>query len=394
MIIGLVTSVIITRNLGPEGRGIFAMTVIIGAIGVQIGNLGLHGSNTFYVAKNPDTLPSLLGNSILISIVLGSLLVGVAALFFFFYPELAPAQGSLLYLGLVWIPPGLAYLLIQNLLLGIQEFHTFNKIELFSKFVFLLLVGLIIFFNISSVTTIFTGSLIALVLSLAWSLRMIYPFLAHRISLSYSMFKRSIHYGIKSYLGSLFAFLLLRIDLLMVNEILGKEEAGWYDISVILAEMIYVLPIVVFTILFPKLCAMENIQNKWQLTKDVGAVLMVAMGIISVLIWFLAGPIIEILYGEAFLAAASVFILLVLGKSVICMSQVFGNFVASINVPWTAIPFGFLLVLINIQLNLIFIEHYGMIGAALASIICFSLLIPFNFYYCAKYLRHQTSPNS
>ncbi|MCH7501402.1 MAG: polysaccharide biosynthesis C-terminal domain-containing protein [Nitrospinae bacterium] len=53
-----------------------------------------------------------------------------------------------------------------------------------------------------------------------------------------------------------------------------------------------------------------------------------------------------------------------------------------------------LIVLINIQLNLIFIEYYGMIGAALASIICFSLLIPFNFYYCAKYLRHQTSPGS
>jgi len=391
MAIGLVTSVIITRSLGPEGRGIFTMTLIIGTIGVQIGNLGLHGSNTFYVAKNPSILPTLLGNSILISLVLGSVLVGAGACFFFFYPDLAPTQGYLLYLGLLWIPPGLAYLLIQNLLIGIQEFHLFNKIELITKISLLLLAGLIIILKIDSVLTFYECTIFTLLLGLTWSLWKFRPYLSHRITLSLSMFKRGINYGIKSYLSCLFSFLLLKIDLLMVNDILGKKETGWYDISVILAEMIYTLPIVVFTILFPKLCAMDNIHDKWALTKSVGAVLLVAMGSITIAIWLLANPMIDVLYGQAFLPAASVFILLMAGKCVVCMNQVLGTFLASVNVPWTAIPFGFLLVLVNIQLNLILIEPYGMIGAALASIICFSLLIPFHYYYCAKYLRSQNS---
>ena len=394
MAVGLITSIIITRSLGPEGRGIFAMTLIIGSLGIQIGNLGLHGSNTFYVAKNPGTLPSLLGNSILISMVLGSLFIGLGILFFSFYPDLAPVQGDLFYWGLLWIPPGLAYLLIQNLLLGIHEFHAFNKIELFSKITLLLLVGFIIILKVDSVTTFYMVCFFTLLLSLAWSLWKISPFLSHRISLSFSLFKRGLNYGAKSYLGSLFAFLLLKIDLLMVKEILGNKEAGWYDLAVILAEMIYILPIVVFTIVFPKLCSMENLQDKWKLTKNMGVILMGAMGTIFVAIWFLAHPIIRILYGEDFLNAVPIFILLVFGKSIICMSQIFGNFVASINVPWSAVPFGFVLVLINIQLNLMFIEHYGMMGATFASIICFSLLIPFNYYYCSKYLRGQTSPSS
>jgi len=34
------------------------------------------------------------------------------------------------------------------------------------------------------------------------------------------------------------------------------------------------------------------------------------------------------------------------------------------------------------------IGKYGMAGAAVSSIICFALLIPFNMYYSFKYLRN------
>lgn len=39
--IGLMTSVIVTRALGPEGRGLYGVAVTVGAIGVQFGNMGL-----------------------------------------------------------------------------------------------------------------------------------------------------------------------------------------------------------------------------------------------------------------------------------------------------------------------------------------------------------------
>ncbi len=62
--IGFATTVIISRTLGPSGRGLFAVAAAIGAIGIQFGNLGLHASNTYYVAKDRELLPVLVGNTL------------------------------------------------------------------------------------------------------------------------------------------------------------------------------------------------------------------------------------------------------------------------------------------------------------------------------------------
>ena len=52
--IGLVSAVIVARLLGPQGRGIYAVAAATGALGVQFGNLGLHTSNIYFVARDPQ----------------------------------------------------------------------------------------------------------------------------------------------------------------------------------------------------------------------------------------------------------------------------------------------------------------------------------------------------
>ena len=385
--IGLTTSILVTRSLGPEGRGLFAMTVAIGALGVQFSNLGLHSSNTFYVARDRSFLPSLLGNSMAVSFGFGSLVALLAGLFFFIFPSLAPVQGALLIAGLVWIPLGLAYLLSQNLLIGIQEFRANNKIELYSKIFYVSLIGLLILWGSVSPLTVFLGSFIALGLSFAWAFQLLKQHSHHSPSLSRPLFNRGLRYGFKAYMGSLFAFLLLRVDLLMINEILGAQEAGFYDLAVNLADMVYILPNVVATILFPKLSALGNMRDKWSMSRNTGIVLLTLMSAICIILSFMAHPLVELLYGNVFLPSASIFIILMGSKLIITANHIFSNFIASIHVPWTAVPYGLFLCLLNIALNLILIKHYGMTGAAMASVVCFGLLIPFNFYYSRKYLK-------
>lgn len=387
IIIGLTTSILVARSLGPEGRGLFAMTVVVGALGVQFGNLGFHSSNTFYVARDRSLLPPLLGNGMAVSFGFGSLVALLAGLFFFFFPDLAPVHGTLLIIGLAWIPLGLAYLLSQNLLIGIQEFRVNNKIQLCSKIFYVALIGLLILWNSVSPFTVFSGSFIALGLSFIWVFQKLRQHSHHSISLSKSLFARGLRYGFKAYMGSLFAFLLLRVDLLMINEMLGSKEAGFYDLAVNLANMVYILPNVVATILFPKLCALKNTRDKWIMSRNTGIILIIMMFVGCLALSLIAHPLLGFLYGSAFLPSAFIFIILMGSKLVITANHLFSNFIASVHVPWTAVPYGGFLCLLNIGLNLIFIKQYGMAGAAAASVICFGLLIPFNFYYSRKYLR-------
>ncbi len=59
ILLSLATGVIIARTLGPEGRGFFAMAMLVGAMGVQLANLGIHSSNTLYVSRDNNFLSPL-----------------------------------------------------------------------------------------------------------------------------------------------------------------------------------------------------------------------------------------------------------------------------------------------------------------------------------------------
>ena len=128
--IALVTSVLLARILGPEGRGLFAVAAAIGSLGVQFGNLGLHASNTYSVARDNRLLPALVSNTLVVSLLFGSLFGVLTYLVFTLRPEWAPLGPLLLVLSLGWVPFGLAYLLLQNLFLGIHDVRNYNKVEL------------------------------------------------------------------------------------------------------------------------------------------------------------------------------------------------------------------------------------------------------------------------
>lgn len=392
--LSLVTSILVARTLGPEARGLYALALTIGMIGVQLSNLGLHSSNTFQIAKHPELMPSLLGNSLAVSFIFGNLCAVTAGVMFYLFPDLAPIQGLLLFLALSWIPFGLAFLLTQNLLVGIQEIRTFNKIELINKVTSILLILLIIALNWTSAESIFSAALAAMIFCFILMTKKLTKHLPRRPHLSFPIFKRNISYGIKSYLGSLITFLLLRIDLLMVDRMLGKKETGFYDIAINLSEMVYLFPLVVSMILFPKLCALQDNREKWKLSKNVGKVLLIVMFLLCGLTALAAHPVVEILYGKAFLPSVSVFIILVISKFIVSINSIYSNFVASVHVPWSMIPFNVFVLSINVILNLILIDQMGVIGAAISSVISFSLLIPFHYYYTMKYLNPEHNPSS
>jgi O-antigen/teichoic acid export membrane protein len=392
--LGFVTSVVIARTLGPEGRGMFAMAMTIGILGTQLTNLGLHGANTYYVARDTNLLHALLGNSLIVSFTLGTVISLLAGLFFWAYPSLAPIHGVLLLMALTWAPLGLAYLLLQNLLLGVDDVRAYNRIELTTKLFYFGLLGVIILFNQVTPEIVFSGALIALFIRFAWSYFSLSARINHAVSCSINLFRKSMRYGVKSYFGSLFSLFLFKIDLLMINNMLGTKEAGYYDIAINLAQIVFILPEIVSIILFPKLCAIETTIEKWKIARQTGYWLAGIMLVICGLAALFAKPAIEILFGSPFLPSLLPLLILIICKYILALNLIFNNFIVSIHIPWTSIPFSFCLVILNIFLNLTMIERYGMAGAAWATTISFGILILFNMFYSYKYLFSNKVPDA
>src|SRR5437879_8397491 len=223
------------------------------------------------------------------------------------WPKLAPIHGKLLFLALASVPAALLYQLMQGLLLGVNEVRAYNKIEYSSRVLTLLLVCILAFAHFRAVEPVFAVTLLSAIFGFGWALLRLRKVSTLPPTLSFTVFRQSIGVGLRAYLIAFFGFLVLRIDLLMVKYMLGATEAGYYSISQVLAENTMMLPVVIGSLVFPKLSAMEEREEKLRLANKavlVTAALMLPVVVIAALV---AAPVISAAFGGRFLPAASPF---------------------------------------------------------------------------------------
>ena len=365
--IGLVTTVAVARALGPEGRGLYAVATAVGALGVQFGNFGLPASNTYYLSQDRSLLPRLVGNSLLVSGVVGGL--GSLAAWFLFstHPELSPVHGTLLKLSLAWVPLGLCFLLMQRLNLGLYAVRSYNKTEVINRGCGLVLIGLVIVFRRISPAMVITANLVALIVGCSWALRNMRPYLSTFPRPSWALLQQHLGLGTKAYLITALSFFHMRIALLMVKYILGPQQAGYYSVASGLGDYILMLPGVIALILFPKLSAVISFPEKLRQAKK--AVLGTALALVPLLILagVLAKPAVRILFGSAFVPATDAFIWLTPGIFALGIEVASVQFLNSLGYPKILIGLWASTILVDALLNLWAIPHFGIRGAALVT---------------------------
>jgi O-antigen/teichoic acid export membrane protein len=372
--VGFAVTVIVSRALGPSGRGLFAVATAVAAIGVQFGNIGLHASNTYYVAKDGALLPVLIGNTLVVSFGIGGTAALVGWMLDATWPQLLPVHGTLLLLALGSIPFSLALLLLQNLLLGINQVRAYNGIELTSKVLGLVLLGLLILSGRINPEVMFGATIAGSMFSFLWVLLKLRGLLRGPVFVSLAVFRQHVGLGVKAYLIAFFGFLVLRIDLVMVKYMLGTQAAGHYSISETMAENMLTLPIVVGTILFPKLAGMADNKQKLRLTRKAAFVAAALMAPLIVTASVLAKPMIQLVFGKSFLPAVLPFIWLMPGTFLLGVETVIVQYLNSLGFP-RVIAYSWLLVTAsNIGINLWAIPAYGIVGAAVVSTISYALI--------------------
>jgi O-antigen/teichoic acid export membrane protein len=376
LLFGLATSIIVIRTLGPAGRGEYAVAVTISMIGIQLANLGLHASNTWAVSRDPSLRSALVVNSLIFSVTLGGAAAGIVALVALVAPDIFDLPPQLLVLGLAAIPVGLAYLFLQNLALGIGALRAYNLIELAIRGAGLLVLAIVavvamldpttaVGINLAIITSGFVLMLVALVRVGPTQLR---PRL--------DLFREHLSYGIRGYLAALFSFLVLRSDIVVVQAFRGSSEAGLYSAAVTLAEVVYLGPVVIGSLLFPRLAAMTSDRVRQRRTTT--ALLVATIGIVAtvaLVVGLIAAPIVTTLFGEAFDPATSPFIWLLPGVVMLSGYTIVANYFAARGMPTIAFAapaagFG-----VNLMANLLLVPGLGMIGASLASTVAYALML-------------------
>lgn len=139
LFIGVITSVILARVLGPEGRGIYALAVLLPSLIVTFGNLGIGPATVYYVARGEFRREEILGNNILLSIGIGGagILAGLMVVHFSreaLFPNVPPAY---LLLALALVPGEIFFSYVNYVLLGAQRIKEFNYRQVLQSTLFL-----------------------------------------------------------------------------------------------------------------------------------------------------------------------------------------------------------------------------------------------------------------
>ena len=136
-----------------------------------------------------------------------------------------------------------------RLLIGLQRMRAYNAIDLTTRILAVLLVASTALLGMVRPELVFALIQATVVLSVVWCYVRLREQFATPASPSRETLRGGLGYGIKAYLGSLFAFLVLKSDVLLVSYLRGPVETGYYSIAVGLADILLMLPAVIGTVL-------------------------------------------------------------------------------------------------------------------------------------------------
>ena len=73
--LGFVASIILARVLGPEGKGIYALIVLVPALMLNLGSLGIEVANVYFTGSKQYQIKDIVSNSFLCGILISSILI-------------------------------------------------------------------------------------------------------------------------------------------------------------------------------------------------------------------------------------------------------------------------------------------------------------------------------
>lgn len=374
-VLGLGTSIIIARVLGPEGKGIYSLAILLPSLLINFGNLGISQASVFHIAKKTYSPEELLGNNVLLSFLLGiaGFFIGSLIILLFSDSLFAGVAKGYLFLALFLIPLQFFFLLVNSLLLGLQRIKEYNLIIISQSFMFLVLLALFLFVPKFGIELAISANILSYLLGLAVLFYLTKKIIGvFHLFFSGSYLRDAFRYGFKVYLGNVILFLHYKIDLFLLNIFLNPTAVGFYSVSTALAEKIWVVSQSAGLVLFPRVSSETDERRLKEFTPIVCRNVLLITLIGAILLFFLGQLLIVFFYSQKFSASVLPFQILLIGATTMSGWRVLANDLYGRGRPELNIYISLASVILNIALNVLWIPRFGISGAASATSISYT----------------------
>ncbi len=372
-----ITTIILTRVLGPTGKGIYSLTLLIPGILFTFGNLNIGLANSYFVGSKKYTIQDVVSNSLFLAIVFSfiSTLIFLGIFQFnFFQKFIYSNQISPFYLWILVlsIPISLLLAFFRGVIGGKGEIINSNKTRILENAISLIAVIVFLLILKGKIFGAVISNVLAGVGACLLSLFFVKKMAKIRFSLNKSLLKQSVIYGGKVTLANSFSFLNYRSDVFFLAFYLTPAAVGFYSIATGVAEQLFMISGTIASVLFFQVCSSSSSEAN-DFTSKISRHTFLIMLISSLMLLLLATPLITIVFGSSFLPSVKPLILLLPGIFAFGIGGVLAADLSGRGKPEFAVYSSFACLVIDTILNFALIPRWGVSGASIASSISYSV---------------------
>lgn len=383
IVLGAITSIIVARALGPTGMGYVAYIILVFTLIGDFGHLGLNNSTMYFMKRG--AVPS--GHLFSVNLTaLGLIFMAFSAMVLIIRGTgLALQAYSYPYIlgGLVFVISDLFFTNLHSWYVGDERIRESNrKIILVFLLKSALILALWLTKTLSPLSFFVTGVLGMLLNALLLGFRVGQSYAP---ALDFGLLKAEFSYGGVLWLGAIFSFLHFRADQFMIKEMIDVRALGVYSIAVMLAELLFLVPVSVSSALLGKL---YNTSEPAAARSIMGRTLKLTLYICGALA-LLGIPLsllIPLVYGKAYAGAVSSVMVLLGGAVFASIAKVGMQYFFTLGRPKVHLYTTLITLIVNIALNFLLIPRWGILGAAVASSVSY---LGYGLFYLALFIYRE-----
>lgn len=379
--LGLLTTIIIARVLGPEQNGIIASLSVYPSLFMTIGSLGIRQSTTYFIGKNIYS-----DNQIKTAIAqiwfFTTIVSCVVCYFLMTYFSNAGHNLTYVFLTILPIPFSLFITYNSGIFLGKNQIQAFNRINWIPIFITFLGVCLLVYYfplGISGyLIAVVAGHLVVFVL-LFFKNKFI-QYLSFQFD--WKIIKKMLSLGAIYAVSLLVINLNYKLDVIILDKLSTPYETGIYSKGASIIQYLWQIPMLLSTVIFARSAVSKDNHGFSMKVAQLLRVSIFLIGFGSIVLYVFASATIVFLFGNAYAPSASVMNYLLPGVLLLTIFKVMNMDLAGKGKPWISMYAMLPALVINIVLNVILIPDYGANGAAIASTISYSFAaLLFLFFY-------------
>ena len=373
LISGLFNSILLARGLGASGRGEIAAIMLWPTILVYIGGLGLTEATFYFGTQKIYNINAVYTASILFTLVLSIIVIPLG--YVILPPLLAAQRVEVVEMGrafLLLIPIGMILGHLANLLRAQLHLIQFNILTLIVPIGSTLGAAILILVDGLMPETIIAVHLLLSILGLLYASYVIFRNrLFTNIQVSFSLMIAMVKYGLKVHIGTVWSLANLRLDQILLPSIVSPTQLGFYVVAVKVSSISSFLTNVVTAVAVPRIAHHAELAARIKALTQVFSTFWWLSILLKTTFLFILPFALPLLYGEEFSSALSTSIVLVFGSLFLDAKTLLTGGAQILNSPWLGSKAEILSSIFTIVLLITLIPTFGIMGAAIASLIAY-----------------------